>query len=64
MILAMKAKTERDAFTEALTYYQNRTQEVEAEYKSLVKTVGGFVESLKEQDSETDNFDLNTEDWQ
>ena len=35
MNLSMKAKTEADAFTEAITYYQKRTKKLEDELKVL-----------------------------
>lgn len=48
MNLAMHAKTERSAFVEALTYYQRRLIEVEAEHKALKEKVDAFVSQVKE----------------
>lgn len=43
MNLAMRASSEREAFVEALTYYQERLQEVERSYKTLYEKVESFV---------------------
>lgn len=43
MNLAMRAKTDTDAFVEALTYYQNRLTTVEADHANLRKKVDSFV---------------------
>lgn len=48
MNLAMRAKTERDAFVEALTYYQKRLGTVEAEYAILQEKVAIFVDQFAE----------------
>lgn len=52
MNLAIRAETERDAFVEALEYYQSRLAQVEAEHKELSKRVDAFVELVRpsEQD--------------
>jgi len=49
MNLSMKAKTEREAFVEALTYYQKRLLHVEHEYSTLNKKVVTFVEQFAEE---------------
>jgi hypothetical protein len=46
MNLSMKAKSERDAFVEALTYYQRRLAEVESCLKSLSKSVEDFAAQI------------------
>jgi hypothetical protein len=43
MNLSMRAKTERDAFVEALTYYQKRLSAVEQDYKDVKEKVEKFV---------------------
>lgn len=43
MNLSMRAKTERDAFVEALHYYQLRLANVEKEHASLTDKVNTFV---------------------
>lgn len=43
MNLAMRAKSERDAFVEALEYYQQRLLTVEAEHKELQGKVDSFL---------------------
>ena len=43
MNLAMRAKTERDAFVEALHYYQKRLTEVEQAHRELTQKVDAFV---------------------
>ena len=43
MNLAMRAKSEQNAFTEALEYYQYRLQEVENKHESLKSKVEKFV---------------------
>ena len=43
MNLSMRAKTELDACTEAITYYQKRLAKVEAEYTALNTKVEHFV---------------------
>lgn len=48
MNLSMRAKTETDAFVEAITYYQRRLTEVETAYKSLDAKVTHFVDQFKE----------------
>ena len=48
MNLAMRAKTERAAFLEALSYYQRRTKTVEGKLAALETLVDGFNESTAE----------------
>lgn len=50
MNLAMRAETERDAFIDALEYYQNRLIEVEAAYKTLRERVDAFVGQFSEDE--------------
>lgn len=50
MNLAMRAKSEREAFVEALTYYQNRLREVEQEHKALSDKVTAFVSQFTEDE--------------
>jgi hypothetical protein len=44
MNLSMKAKTERQAFVEALTYYQKQTAECEKALHDITEKVESFVE--------------------
>jgi len=44
--LAMRAKTEQEAFIQTITYYQKRLIEVEKEFNSLKDKVDSFVESF------------------
>ena len=48
MNLSMRAKTQTDAFVEALTYYQDRTSKVEIEYRTLCGLVDDFVSNFTE----------------
>lgn len=50
MNLAMRSKTERSAFLEALEYYQDRLSKVETEYKELRIKVNTFIEQFSEED--------------
>ena len=50
MNLSMKAKTERDAFVEALTYYQKRLLKVETDFKVLNDKVSTFVSSVVDEE--------------
>lgn len=43
MNLAIRAETERDAFVDAIKYYQNRLIEVENAYKTLRSHVDDFL---------------------
>lgn len=50
MNLVMRGRTERDAFVEALHYYQKRLTETEKKYYDLQTKVNAFVEQFKEED--------------
>lgn len=43
MNISMRAKTEQDAYIEALLYYQNRLKEVKNDYKILNDKVENFI---------------------
>ena len=47
MNLAMRAKTERAAFIEAMAYYQKRLGKVESELKSLRAAAELFVDYVR-----------------
>jgi hypothetical protein len=49
MNLAMRAKTERAAFVEALHYYQKRLTTVEKEHRALTEKVNVFVAQFVEE---------------
>lgn len=57
MNLAMRAKTERDAFVEALDYYHRRLPEVEAAHRKLCDKVEYFVANFVE---DVDEIEVNT----
>lgn len=46
MNLSMRAKTEREAFVEALTYYQERLTKIEDEHYQLRQKVNAFIETV------------------
>lgn len=48
MNLSMRAKTEQEAFVEALMYYQKRLLKVENEFKELSDKVSIFVGSVED----------------
>ncbi len=48
MNLAIRAKSETDAFVDALHYYQKRLMKVEQEYAALRKQVDVFVSQFAE----------------
>jgi len=50
MNLAMRAKTEQDAYVDAITYYQKRCAEIEHKKKKLYNSVNSFIESLSDND--------------
>ena len=50
MNLSMRAKTEQDAYVDAITYYQKRCAEIEQKKKKLYDSVNNFVESLSDND--------------
>ncbi len=58
MNLSMRAKSERDAFIEALTYYQQRLSSVETSYNAMRSRLHGFMEGegWKERDEDEDSF--------
>ena len=47
MNLSMRAPSERQAFVNAIMYYQSRLTEIEKEYKSLRGFVDNFVEKIQ-----------------
>lgn len=49
MNLSMRAKTETEAFVEALDYYQGRLAEVEKAHAELQGMVEKFVQGLPEE---------------
>lgn len=49
MNLSMRAKTQENAFVEAITYYQKRTKEVEYELNKLNKSVNMFINSVSDE---------------
>lgn len=51
MNLAMRAKTETEAFVKALHYYQRRLIEVEQSYKGLSSKVDAFVAQFVEEEN-------------
>lgn len=53
MNLSMRAKTPQDAFVEALSYYQRRLAQVEADYRDMKTKVEEFVGHFIEQDDMT-----------
>jgi len=50
MNLSMRAKTEQDAYVDAITYYQKRCAEIEEKKKKLYDSVNNFIESLSDND--------------
>ena len=52
MNLSMRAKTQTDAFVEALTYYQRRLSEVETAHRELRGLVDGFVSNFTDDEEE------------
>ena len=52
MNLAIRAKSEQEAFVNALTYYQKRLKEVEDELHKLTEKVNAFVEQVAEDADE------------
>jgi len=52
MNLAMRAKTERDAFVYALSYYQRRLAAVEQAHRELTRKVDAFVVQFVDTDDE------------
>lgn len=56
MNLSMAAKTEQEAFVEALTYYQKRLAFVEKELKETKTKIFGFISEFVSDYEEKDNF--------
>ena len=52
MNLSMKAKTQEDAFVEALTYYQETTKKVEDQLKKLNVSISIFINSISDEDED------------
>lgn len=50
MNLAMKAKTEQDAYVKAITYYQKRCAEIELKKNKMYDNVNKFIESLSDDE--------------
>ena len=50
MNLSMRAKTEQDAYVDAITYYQKRCVEIEGKKKKLYDSVNNFIGSLSDND--------------
>ena len=50
MNLSMRAKTEQDAYVDAITYYQKRCAEIELKKKKLYDNVNNFIGSLSDND--------------
>lgn len=52
MNLAMRAKTEQEAFVEAITYYQRRLSDLERAHNCLNKRVQEFVSQFTEDNDD------------
>lgn len=52
MNLSMKAKTEQEAFVEAIRYYQQRLIEIETAYKKIKNQVNAFVSQFTDEDQD------------
>jgi len=50
MNISMRAKTEQDAYIEALLYYQKRLQEVKKDHKELDDKVQNFLSQFDRGD--------------
>tara|TARA_R110002012_G_scaffold170768_1_gene335313 strand:+ start:685 stop:966 length:282 start_codon:yes stop_codon:yes gene_type:complete len=50
MNLAMRAKTEQDAYVDVITYYQKRCEEIELKKEKLYDSINSFIESLSDND--------------
>jgi len=50
MNLAMRAKTERDAFIKAITYYQKLIIETNKELKNLNNAIDVFISSVEDNE--------------
>ncbi len=53
MNLAMRAKSEREAMVDCITYYQTRFNDMEKAYFSLYERVNDFVESFADTEVES-----------
>lgn len=54
--VAMKAKTERDAWIEAITYYQRRLTREVAEHKALSAKVDSFLIQFPREECNCDEY--------
>lgn len=52
MNLSMRAKSEADAFVEALHYYQKRLNTVEQEYATMALKVDAFIAQFVKEDGD------------
>jgi hypothetical protein len=52
MNIGMRAKTEQDAYIEALLYYQRKLTEVKKDYKTLNNKVESFVSQFIEDEDD------------
>ena len=50
MNIAMRPKTEQDAYIEALLYYQKKLQEVKKDYKELDNKVQNFLSQFDREE--------------
>jgi len=50
MNLSMRAKTEEEAFVDAIKYYQNRLTFVEGQLADITKKVDSFVEQIQKDE--------------
>lgn len=50
MNLSMRAKTEREAFVEAITYYQKRLKEVETKRTNLFESIEAFINDVNDEE--------------
>jgi hypothetical protein len=50
MNISMRAKTEQDAYIEALLYYQKRLVKVKADYKTLNDKVESFLSQFDREE--------------
>ncbi len=46
--LSMRAKTEKDDYGDAITYYKKRCAEIEQKKKKLYDSVNNFIESISD----------------
>lgn len=63
MNLAMRAKTEQEAYVQALTYYQKRCADIELKKKKLYDSVNNFIDSLSDNDEIHMPCDCNDRSW-